>query len=87
MSSSFKSNFSALSSPGENAFAVTPSDVDNFPISARAVYVGGTGDASVITVGGDTVTFVGLPTGSILPVRVIRVNATGTTASDLVAIY
>ena len=87
MTDKFKSYSSSLSSPGANAAAITPSDSVDLPISARAVYVGSSGNASVVTVGGDTVMFANLANGSILPVRVIRVNATGTTASDLVAIY
>lgn len=70
------------------AIAITPSDADTFsePVS---VYVGVAGNVAVIPgngVGG-SVTFVGVPAGSVLPCQVRTVLATGTTASSLVAIY
>ena len=69
------------------AAAITPNDADSFsgPVS---VYVGTTGDVAVRPAnGGAAVTFVGVPAGAVLPVRVIGVNATGTTASNLIAVY
>lgn len=75
------------SNPGETAAAVTPSDSVNLTADARSLYIGGAGNASVVTANGDTVTFVGLLAGSILPVRIRRVNATDTTATNIVAIY
>jgi hypothetical protein len=49
------------------------------------LYVGGTGDVKVDLVGGGTVTFKAVPVGTILPVQVTKVYATGTTATFLVA--
>ena len=43
-------------------------------------------DVAVTMVGGATVTLKGAPVG-ILPLRVARVLATGTTAADLVAVW
>lgn len=70
--------------PG-GAFAITPSDTVNLSDPA-VIYVGGTGNVRVMTAQGDTVTFVGLPVGSIVPVQVIRVYATSTTATNLIGI-
>jgi hypothetical protein len=70
-----------------SAMAITPADGDSF---ARAVnvYVGVTGDVSVRDgSGGAAVLFKNVPAGSVLPVQVIGVNSSGTTATDLVAIY
>lgn len=55
---------------------------------ADAIYVGVGGDVEVELPGAsDTVIFVGVPTGTILPVRSVRVEADGTDATDLVALY
>lgn len=77
---------SSLSYPAEHAEAVTPSDATDLAIVSRALYVGATGNLSVIMLSGVTVTFVGVPAGALLPLRVSRVRSTGTTASSVVAI-
>lgn len=68
-----------------NALAVTPSDSADLTYVSRGLYVGGQGDVSVVTRGGQTVTFVGAV--GLLPVRVSRVRATGTTATDIVTLW
>jgi len=87
MADNFEDYNAGLDSPASNAIAVTPSDSVSLTTDARALYIGVAGDVSLLTSGGDTVTFVGLLAGSILPVRVNRVNATSTTATDIVALY
>ena len=77
------------------AAAVTPSDTDNIPSLASAttvnngcvLYVGGAGDLKVKTAGGDEVTFTGILAGTFLPVQVVRVFATGTTATTVLALW
>lgn len=76
-----------LSAPKGGAFDVTPHDTNDLAIGATAVYVGGAGDMKVDTSLGQTVTFVGLGTGVILPVRVSRIYSTGTTATDIIGLY
>ena len=71
--------------PG-GATAITPSDTVNLP-TPSVVYVGGAGTVKVTTAQGDDVTFVGLNSGSVIPVQVLRVWATGLTASNLVRVY
>lgn len=72
--------------PGRDAVAVTPSDTVAIPGGpARALYVGVAGDVSILTPRGNTVTFVGVPAGAVLPVNATRVNE-ATTATDIVAI-
>ena len=68
--------------------AITPADGADFDALGvcRAIYVGGTGDVSIDDIGGETVVFVGVLGGSILPVQTARVN-TATTATNLVALY
>ena len=41
----------------------------------------------VLTVGGDEVTFTAVPVGTFVPVQVLRVFATGTTATNIVALW
>lgn len=72
--------------PATDAFEITPSDSVNFNENCRAIYVGGDGDVALVTKGGQTVTFVGLVAGLILPVRASRVNSTNTTATDLIGL-
>lgn len=72
--------------PATYAVAVTPNDGADLAAAARSLYVGGAGDVKVTTTGGDAVTFVAVPAGSILPVRVARVWSTGTSATSIVAL-
>lgn len=72
--------------PADGAFAITPNDSADLSNTTRAIYVGGAGDVKLTTTRGDTVTFSAVPVGSILPVRASRVFATGTTATNLIAL-
>lgn len=69
-----------------DAFAVTPSDTLNFTNLAKALYVGGAGDVALVTSAGGAATFVGVPAGTVLPVKASRVNATGTTAANIIGL-
>lgn len=76
------------------AAAVTPSNTADIPSvsggtsnNGCVLYVGGAGDLTVDTVGGDAVTFVAVPAGSFIPVQVTRVYAAGTTATSIVALW
>jgi hypothetical protein len=72
-------------SPGQNAVAVTPSDTTI--VGCRSLYIGVTGDVTLDLPGGATsVLFKAVPVG-ILPVAALRVKATGTAATNIVAIY
>jgi len=74
--------------PAIGAAAVTPSDSADLPRLARALYVGSNGAISVICEdGGAAVTFSNLTAGQILPLRIKRVRSTGTTATNIVALY
>jgi hypothetical protein len=68
-------------------FAITPNDSVDLAAFIRGIYVGGTGDVALICEDNTAaVTFVGVPTGTILPVRAKRVLSTGTTATNLVGL-
>lgn len=76
------------------AAAVTPSNTANIPSVSGGentqgciLYIGGAGNLKVLTIGGDEVTFQAVPVGTTLQVRVLRVFATGTTATNIVALW
>ncbi|MFQ5786316.1 MAG: hypothetical protein ACE5H8_16040 [Alphaproteobacteria bacterium] len=66
------------------AVANTPADSDLSTL-ADAVYVGGAGNLSVILADDSTaVTFVGVPAGTLLRLRVKQIRSTSTTATSIV---
>ena len=74
--------------PGEDAALVTPNDTTDLPLKpARSLYIGTGGNVEVITARGTTIIIPNIPSGTILPLKVTRVRAALTTASDIVAIY
>ncbi|KKW92681.1 spike base protein, RCAP_Rcc01079 family [Sphingobium chungbukense] len=71
--------------PYFGASAVTANDSTVIPTS-RALYVGVTGDVTARLAQGQTVTFKAAPVG-VLPVQVDKVLSTGTTATNILALY
>jgi hypothetical protein len=85
----------------ERAASVTPSDTVNISSPSEVdgggnavgintgcvLYVGGAGDLKVKTASGDEVTFIGILAGTFVPVQVIRVFATSTTATNIIALW
>jgi hypothetical protein len=68
--------------------AVTPSDSTDLTYSTcRAIYIGGDGNISLVDGNAATIVFTGVTAGSILPVQTARINATGTTATSIIALY
>jgi hypothetical protein len=51
------------------------------------LYVGGTGNVSIVTIGGDIITFNGVPAGTTLPIQVVKLRSTGTTATLVNALW
>ena len=75
------------SGPAKNIFAVAPNDGADLPFVTTGLYVGGAGDVSVLDITSKkAVLFKAVPAGSILPIRVARVRATGTTATNIVGL-
>ena len=70
----------------EDAATVTPSDSADLA-QFSVVYVGTGGNVKVTTAQGTAVTFSNAVAGTVLPVRVRRVWSTGTTATNLLAIF
>ncbi len=52
-----------------------------------AIFVGTGGDVVAVTQGNTPITFKAVPSGTWLPLAVRRINATNTTAQNLVACY
>jgi hypothetical protein len=81
------------------AAAVTPSDTVNIPYPGDntaspnesawpcVLYVGGAGNLRVLTAGGNDVVLSGLSAGTFIPIQVVRVYSTNTTATDIVALW
>lgn len=75
------------------AVSVTPSNTVNIsegteaPESGSVLYIGTGGDLKVLTVGNDEITFTNIQDGSFLPVQVLRVFSTGTTATNIIALW
>ena len=82
-----KTNFSPTFPmyPGDAA-AVTPSDTNNLA-TPSVIWVGTAGNVKVTTAQGSDVVFTAVPGGTVLPVQVIRVWATGTAATNIVRIF
>lgn len=86
MTDRFASRAQSLDGPATHGFAVTPSDATPLAETTRALFIGQAGNVAVTFASGASATFAGLAAGTILPVRVTSVLATGTTASDLIAL-
>lgn len=76
-----------LTAPGRDAAPVSPDDLSDLPVLPRALYVGQGGTIAARMAGGQDVVFQGVQGGTILPVRVRRVLATGTTATSILALW
>lgn len=74
------------SEPARRVDTIVPADGADLAHTTRSIYVGGTGDITLVTVAGDTVVFKAVPVGVVLPVCATRVKATGTTATFLVGL-
>lgn len=77
---------SAYQDVANDGFAITPNDAADLTRSAISLYVGGDGSLKVTTRGGTVLTLANVKAGSIIPLRVARVWANGTTATGLVGL-
>ncbi|NNH46225.1 hypothetical protein HLI03_32070 [Rhizobium laguerreae] len=72
--------------PASRAAVVTPND--STLVGARALYIGTAGDIAISPHRDlDPVIFKNVPAGTILPVHAARVALTGTTASNIIALF
>lgn len=70
----------------ENAFAITPNDSADLAQPA-VLWIGGVGDVTVDTLFEDSVLISAIPAGTLLPLVVKKVHATGTDATLIVGFY
>lgn len=82
----FQYSTPSLSGPAAHAFAVTPNDSSDLSETTRALYVGTAGSVAAVMASGASVSFDTIASGTVLPVRVTRVLATGTTASAILGL-
>ena len=70
---------------GSDVIPVVKSDTVDFPEMAIGLYVGGAGAISMVTARGAT-RVITVAANAYIPIGLIRVNSTGTTATNMVAI-
>jgi len=71
-----------------SAVAVTPNDATALVSGAtKGLYVGGAGNVAVTMADGSNATFNGLSIGVVHPISVTHVKLTGTTATNILALY
>jgi hypothetical protein len=88
MADQFQNNADHVSAPATRAVAVALHDTNALTDIPKALFVGTGGNVTMRGVGGgaDQV-WKNVPSGSLLPFRAQYVRASGTTASDLLALY
>ena len=86
MTDTYSAHASSLTAPARDGFAVTPNEASDLPDVTRALYVGGPGHLVLMLQAGATVTLSNVPSGSLLPLRVRRILATGTSATAIVGL-
>lgn len=70
----------------DNVNIINPAD--GLPTKEACVlYVGKSGHVRVLTVGGDDVIFNNVIAGTFMPIQVLRVFETGTTADNILALW
>lgn len=82
----FAAYVDSATNPARQLRAITPSDTENIPFVAKGIFVGTGGTISILAVGDTEAVTLTVQDGAILPIRARRINATGTTATGLVAL-
>lgn len=87
MTDAFSRQADSAEAPSSHPLAVVPSDAAPLAAIPKALYIGTGGTLVLRTASGAAdVAFRNLASGQILPVRAQFVRATGTTATDIVAL-
>lgn len=73
--------------PSDSAAPATPAKAEGATPRLFGIYVGGTGDVTVVTEGGSTATYKAVPVGTTIYGRFTRVKSTGTNATLMLALY
>ena len=84
----FANNTDSVFAPARQCFAINPDDFTDLSTLTKAIYVGGSGDLALQSADneGQHVIFKGIPAGTMLPVRAIRVLSSDTSATDIVGL-
>ena len=82
----FDSTATGLDAPASHGFAITPHDSNELAETTRALYVGTAGSVALVMASGAALSLVNVAGGTILPLRVRAVRATGTCAGALVGL-
>lgn len=78
----------SLTSPIRGCKSVTPDDSNDLPDGVtRAVYIGGSGNVKMTLINGDVATWINAADGQLIPCMVTRIWSTGTTATNIMALY
>lgn len=87
MNDIFKGHSAGLSSPAEDGESIVPSDGSDLGQVTRALYIGVGGSVRLQLARGTQIDLSNVPSGAILPLRVRRVMASGTSAAGLVGFW
>lgn len=76
----------SINAPSGRFYLVTPNDGVDLPFRPRAIYVGSEGNLTAVDDEGNEVVFVSLLVGVPHPIRPVRIKATGTNISNIIAL-
>jgi hypothetical protein len=82
----FQGKIVSYEMPSNHLLALTPNDAVDLTYVTRGIYIGGAGDLAVRDEFNNDVTFTNLVPGIILPIRVVRIFATGTSVTDIIGL-
>lgn len=82
----FENRAQSLEAPASDGFAITPNDGADLSETSRALYIGTGGAISLVLASGVALSFANVHGGTILPLRVKAIKATGTNASDMIGL-
>ena len=86
MTDRFTGREPGIDGPATHGFGITPNNDTTLAEVTRALYIGSAGDVALLFASGASVTLSNVPAGTLLPVRVQRVLASGTTASAIIGL-
>ncbi len=86
MADDFKNHTTSLTSPAVAGETIVPNDTADLAFCTRGLYVGATGTVVAVLISGDEIVLNEAQAGSIYPLRIRRVKATGTNAAGLIGL-
>jgi hypothetical protein len=88
MADKFAKFYDNIDSPATHGLLITPSDGANLAFSTRHIYIGNTGNVNCIFVGDTANTVIPFaPSGAQFPYRIVKIWASGTTATNIVGAW